>query len=131
MSQPAFFQALANAILALHVAFIAFVVTGLLLIIVGGFLRWSWIRNRWFRFAHLAAIAFVVLESWLGAACPLTTFELWLRRASGQVLVDGDFIAFWLRRLFFFEAPAWIFTLCYSSFGALVILSWLLVPPRR
>ena len=130
MSQPIFFQLLADAVLVWHVAFIIFVVVGLLLIIVGGFLQWRWVRNLWFRFVHLAAIAFVVLESWIGVACPLTTLELWLRRSAGQVVSNGDFIAFWLRQCFFFEAPSWVFTLSYSAFGALVVGSWLLFSPR-
>lgn len=128
---PALFNALADAVLIAHVAFILFVVIGLLLVVIGGGLQWRWVRNPWFRLLHLAAIAFVVVESWLGAACPLTTLEIWLRRSAGQIAYDGDFIAFWLRRLFFFEAPAWVFALCYSAFGALVIFSWLRFPPRR
>ena len=35
------------------------------------------------RLAHLAAIAVVVAESWLGLTCPLTTLESWLRARAG------------------------------------------------
>ena len=130
MPQSALFQTLANAVLIAHVVFILFVVAGLLLVIVGGGLRWNWVRNLQFRLVHLAAIVFVVIESWLGAACPLTTLELWLRRMAGQGFYDGDFIAFWFRRLFFFDAPAWVFTVGYSAFGILVVLGWLFYPPQ-
>ncbi len=57
----------ADAILVLHTLFVAFVVLGLVCIVVGGILGWRWVRNRWFRYAHLAAIGVVVLQSWLGA----------------------------------------------------------------
>jgi len=130
MSQSTLFQVFANAVLVAHVAFIMFVVVGLLVIFIGGGLKWFWVRNLWFRLAHLAAIAFVVIESWVGIVCPLTSLELWFRRLAGQVLYSGDFIAFWFRRLFFFDEPAWVFTMSYSIFGALVLLSWLLFPPR-
>ncbi len=46
----------ADALLALHVSFVAFVIFGLVLIVVGGLRGWGWVRNRWFRIAHLAAI---------------------------------------------------------------------------
>lgn len=130
MSQSSLFQMLADGVLIVHIAFIVFVVLGLLLVIAGGCLRWRWTANLRFRLAHLVAIVFVVLESWFGVACPLTTLELWLRRRAGQVIFDGDFIAFWMRQFFFFEAPSWVFTLCYSVFAAMVVGSWLLFPPR-
>jgi len=130
MDSPALLRIAANATLAAHAAFVLFVVLGLVLILLGGVRRWAWVRNRRFRLLHLGATGFVVAESWLGLACPLTTLELWLRQLAGQAAYDGDFIAFWLRRLIFFEAPPWVFTLAYTAFGGLVIASWWLYPPR-
>lgn len=125
------YQFLADAVLLLHFLFVVFVVLGLVAILIGGWRGWGWVRDLRFRLGHLGAIGFVVLESWLGMACPLTTLELWLRGLAGQTVYGGDFIAFWLRRLLFFEAPAWVFTVCYSVFLALVVVSWWRVPPRR
>ena len=65
----------ADAILTLHALFVAFVVLGLCCILVGGYRGWSWVRDRWFRLAHLAAIGVVVLQSWVGVICPLTRWE--------------------------------------------------------
>ena len=45
----------------LHTGFIAFVVLGLVLVLIGMAIGWRWTRNAWFRVAHLAAIAFVVV----------------------------------------------------------------------
>lgn len=59
----------ANSVLLLHVGYVAFVVFGLLLVIAGGVFRWPWVRNFWFRTAHLLAITIVVAESWLGIVC--------------------------------------------------------------
>jgi hypothetical protein len=62
---------LADAILVVHFAFVLFVVLGFALVLAGGALGWRWVRNRGFRYTHLAAIAFVAVEA-LADACPLT-----------------------------------------------------------
>ena len=126
---PSFYATLANAVLVLHAGFVLFVVGGLILILIGGARRWQWVRNPWFRWLHLAAIGYVVFESWFGIVCPLTSLELWLRALAGQTSYSGDFIAYWLRRLLFFDAPPWVFTVCYSAFGALVVWSWWRIRP--
>ena len=125
-----FYAAIANAILILHAGYVLFVVGGLILILAGGVRGWQWVRNPWIRAVHLAAMGYVVFEASFGIVCPLTTLELWLRDLAGQTSYTGDFIAYWLRRLLFFEAPAWVFTASYSAFGALVLLSWFCVRPR-
>ena len=121
----------ADAILILHVLFVGFVILGLLLIFVGKWKKWNWVHRFWFRIAHLGAIGFVVLQSWLGAICPLTIWENSLRVRAGDATYDGDFIAHWLQALLYYQAPAWVFTLIYTLFGALVFASWFWVPPRR
>jgi hypothetical protein len=125
------YQYLANAVLALHVGVVLFIVGSLVLILAGGVRHWRWVRNPWFRAVHLLAIAVVVLQSWAGVMCPLTTLEHWLRGRAGQVSYEGDFIAYWLSKLLFFEAPPWVFVAVYSAFGLLVALSFYFVPPSR
>lgn len=124
-------RALADAVLICHVAFVAFVVLGLILILLGGCLDWSWVRNRRFRFCHLAAIGIVVIQAWLGIICPLTTLEMHLREKAGDTTYQGTFIAHWLQRILFFDAPLWVFTVCYTLFALAVIASWWRVRPVR
>ena len=66
----------ADALLVVHALFVLFVTAGLLLIATGGLRGWYWVRNAYFRWAHLLAIAVVVLQSWLGLICPLTIWEM-------------------------------------------------------
>lgn len=120
----------ADVLLLLHVLFAGFVVGALLLILVGGWRRWDWVRNPWFRLAHLAAIAVVVLQAWLGRVCPLTGWEMALRSKAGDRVYAGTFVAHWLESILYYQAPPWVFTLCYSLFGLLVVLAWLRIPPR-
>ena len=120
----------ADALLFVHVLFVAFVVFGLLLILVGKFRDWSWVRNAWFRIAHLAAIGVVVLQSWFGIICPLTIWENALRGRAGEGGYSGTFVSHWLEAILYYEAPAWVFAVCYTVFGALVVISWFWVRPR-
>lgn len=121
----------ADLTLVLHAAFILFVVGGQLLIMAGWVLGWGWSRHRLFRWLHLLAIGFVVLETWLGVICPLTALENILRAASGAVTYENGFIRYWLQRLIFYTAPGWVFTLIYTGFAGFVVLIWFVYPPRR
>lgn len=120
----------ADLILLTHVLFVAFVVLGLLLILAGRPLGWAWVRNPWFRLAHLAGIGVVVLQAWLGIICPLTTWEGALREKAGDAVYSGAFVAHWLEELLYYQAPPWVFTVAYTVFGGLVGLSWYWVRPR-
>ena len=53
----------ADAILFTHVLFVAFAISTLILILAGKLFSWSWVRNQWFRLAHLIGIGVVVLQS--------------------------------------------------------------------
>jgi hypothetical protein len=121
----------ADAVLVLHVGFVAFVILGLVLTVIGILARWQWIRNFWFRCLHLAAILLVVVQALLGVMCPLTIWENELRQLAGQTAYRGDFIATWLHDLLFIDAEPWVFTLCYTLFGLAVLAAFLLAPPRR
>lgn len=120
---------LADAVLVLHACVVLFVVGGLVLVVLGNRRGWQWVNRLWFRVAHLAAIAVVVAESWLGLTCPLTTLEWWLRASAGQAPYETSFVAHWLQTLLFYEAPWWVFALAYSVFGALVAAAWWRFPP--
>ncbi len=121
---------LADAVLALHVFFVAFVVLGLVLVLAGGALRWGWVRNPWFRALHLLAIVFVAAQTWLGIECPLTTLEMALRVRAGVAVYAGSFIGHWLQAFLYFSAPNWVFALCYSLFALAVVAAWVWVRPR-
>jgi hypothetical protein len=125
------YQLLADIVLAAHFAVVAFVVGGLLAVVAGNLAGWRWVNALGFRLAHLAAIAFVVAESWLGIVCPLTSLEAWLRGNARQGAYSGGFIEHWLQRLLYYDAPGWVFTVAYTLFGLAVLATWRYFPPRR
>lgn len=131
MDSTTLFLLAADSVLLLHVLFVAFVLVGLMLIFVGKVIGWSWIRNPWFRLTHLVAIGVVVVQSWLGAICPLTTIEMALRSRAGDNEYSGSFISYWLESILYYQAPPWVFVVCYTAFGAVVVASWFWVRPQR
>ena len=125
------YQALADLVLVLHAAIVLFVVGGLVLVLLGNARGWQWVNATWFRVAHLVAIAVVALQAWAGVICPLTTLESWFRVQGGSPGYTASFIEHWVQRILFYEAPAWVFTLLYSVFAAVVAATWWRYPPMR
>ena len=109
---------------------VLFVVGLLPLILIGGVLCWSWVRNVSLRLTHLALMVFIVAQSWLGQLCPLTVWEQDLRRLAGQSGYRESFIEHWLSRLLYWEAPWWAFVAAYTGFAVLVAAAWRWVRPR-
>lgn len=120
----------ADAILVTHVLFVAFVVFGLVLILIGRLRAWSWVRNPWFRLLHLVAIGVVVLQSWLSVICPLTIWEMALRERAGGAVYSGSFISHWLEGILYYRVSEWVFVICYTLFGMLVVACWFWARPR-
>jgi hypothetical protein len=126
-----FYSYLADFVVAVHVAYVGFILFGQLVILAGVVLRWQWVRNFWFRAAHLLAIGYVALEAICGVDCPLTIWEDELRRKAGQTVAEGTFIGRFLHDILFSQGEPWVFTTAYVSFALLVILTFALAPPRR
>lgn len=129
MPDSAPYQLLADVVLTLHFAVVAFVVGGVVFVILGNLASWRWVNALGFRLAHLAAIAIVVAEAWLGATCPLTKLEMWLRAQARETTYSSSFVEHWVRQLLYYEAPAWVFALAYTLFGLLVVALWFRFPP--
>lgn len=123
----------ADLVLVVHVAFVLFVIGGLVAVWVGDRAGWRFARGIGFRLVHLAAIALVVAESWLGIVCPLTALERGLRAGAGAPRLgeEESFLGHALSRLLYYDAPEWFFTVAYSAFGLAVLASFWWRPPRR
>lgn len=118
---------LADLILIAHFAFVLFVVGGLAVVWIGAAAGWRWVRNWWFRSAHLAAICLVAAEALLGRVCPLTVWEDTLRGTHS----DTSFIARWIHHVMFYSVSEWVFTTAYVLFALAVAVTFRLAPPQR
>ncbi len=149
---------LANVVVFLHLLYVVFVLAALPLILIGGFLKWKWVRNFWFRILHFLMMFIVVVETAFGVTCPLTTWESDLRVLGGQstLLLDeegniqrdergrpyvnrdekkyeADFVGRCMRQILFFDpndVSPWILNSCYFLLGAIILLTLVFVPPR-
>ena len=132
LSSEQFHSLLADILLLIHFAFVAFVVLGFVVIWIGHFCRWPFVRNLRFRIAHLAAIGFVLAESLGGIVCPLTTWENQLRTSAGQdAAYSGSFIQHWFGRILFHDWSEQTFTVIYAAFFLFVVLTFWVVRPKR
>jgi hypothetical protein len=122
--------ALADAVAIVHAAYVAFVVIGFAVIVIGAISGARWAQSFTLRAAHLAAILLVCVEVIVGAVCPLTTLENTLRAGSGAGSYPADFVGYWIDRLIFYNAPQWVFGVLYFGFAAMVALTWWRWPPR-
>ena len=118
----------ADLVVVLHLGYVAFVVLGLLAVLLGYVMNWNWVRNPWFRLIHFSMIAIVVVESLLSITCPLTTLENYLRLKGGQSISDGSFVGRLAHEILFFDLPPSFFTIAYCAFGSLVLTTFFLVP---
>ena len=124
------YELLADLVVAIHVGYVCYVILGQAAILLGWVRNWRWIRNPYFRWAHLAAIVIVAGESLLEIPCPLTVWEDQLRALAGHTVEQGSFIGRLLDWLMFYEAEPSVFTWIYVGFAVLVLLTLVLVPPR-
>ncbi|HZY87747.1 MAG TPA: DUF2784 domain-containing protein [Gemmataceae bacterium] len=121
---------LADILVVIHFLFVAFVVVGQLLIMIGAPLGWRWTRNFWFRLGHLACIAVVAAEAAANVKCPCTVWEDQLRAAARQPVSEGTFMGRLAHNLLFYDVDAALFPPMHMLFGALVLETFLLFPPR-
>ncbi|MFC1481993.1 DUF2784 domain-containing protein [Candidatus Neomarinimicrobiota bacterium] len=122
---------LSDLVVLLHFAYAAFVVAGFILILLGWWRKWHWIRQPLFRWLHLGCIALVALESVAGLVCPLTLLENWLLVGTGATGYERDFIANLLYNLLYYDFPAWVFIIAYVTLAVLTAIIMILIPPDR
>ena len=103
------YRFLADAVLAVHMGFIVFVVAG------GFLVRW---RNA-AAWVHIPAVAWGALIEFMGWVCPLTPLEIWARSRAGETGYAGGFVEHYLLPLVY---PADLTREVQIALGALVLI---------
>ena len=108
------YLALADILVVLHLAFVAFVV-------LGGLLAFRWHRAPWI---HLPAALWGFLIEVFGWICPLTPLEVRLRQLGGEAGYEGGFVEHYLLPVLY---PSGLTREHQLILGALVVLVNLVV----
>jgi hypothetical protein len=118
---------LAELVLTLHLAVIGFNILGLVIIPLGAWRGWAFVRVRFWRVLHLLSFAVVALQALLGRACFLTDWEAALTGGSRQPLIMR-----WVNSVIFWPLPMWVFEALYVLlFGYVLALYWLIPPAGK
>ena len=124
------YRLLADLLVVIHCGYATFIVAGLALILLGGWRKWHWVRNFWFRLLHFLMIAVVVEESLLDVVCPLTDWEAALREKAGETVEKGTFIGRMVHHFLFVDFSPAVLATFYCIFGLIVLATFVLVPPQ-
>ena len=145
----------ADLVITLHFGFVVFVLVLQLLVLVGWPFGWRWTRNFWLRLLHLLCIEIVVGQAVVGLECPLTSVERDLRGSVRPAEPDDDDLStrdFERKKLHYLEGsgpmvrffhdtlflrntlsnsiPKDTYPYVVVPFGLLLVLTWILIPPR-
>jgi hypothetical protein len=124
-------HALAAAILYFHVGVVAFNLFWMGAIPLGAWLGWTFVRNIWWRSAHLASLAVVAAQAALGRLCFLTIWQNALDAQSGVRLGEGSVLERLAIDAIYWSLPAYAFVMLYVAALLYTGALWFLVPPRR
>ncbi len=128
---PRLLSDFATAILLLHIVVIAFNIFGLIVIPLGAWRGWAFVRGFWWRAAHLAILAVVALQAVLDRVCFLTVWQSDLLRQAGETASSAPLIQRWVNRVIFWPLPLWVFAVLYVVVWLYVVALWRLVPPTK
>ncbi len=103
------YRLLADAVVLLHAAFVAFVLSG-------GFLVLRWPRLAW---VHVPVVAWGAGIEFLGRICPLTPLENHWRRLAGESGYPGGFVEHYVVALLY---PAGLTHRAQFVLGGLVLV---------
>lgn len=118
---------LADFVLLAHFAITVFLVLGMLLIPLGAYWHWSWVRARRMRQIHAGLMALIAIEAVFNITCPLTVLEALLRHAAAP----ESFWADQLSKILYWNLPLEFFTILYVCCVIWVLYLWRSVPPRN
>ena len=117
---------LVDIILILHFLVVIFITVGFLLVAIGYYYDWSWIKNFKLRLFHFGLMFIVTFETLVGITCPLTSIENYLRGINNS----KSFISFWIEKIIYWDFPTSFFMFLYFVFLGWTLLMWKIYPPK-
>jgi hypothetical protein len=116
---------LADLVLVTHFAIAAFLALGMLLIPLGAYWHWAWVRSRRLRQIHMGLMILIAIEALFHITCPLTILEAYLRNSPAP----ESFWADQLGKILYWDLPLEFFTILYGCCVVWTLFLWKSVPP--
>jgi hypothetical protein len=116
---------LADLVLITHFAIAAFLALGMLLIPLGAYWHWAWVRSRRLRQIHMGLMVLIAIEALFHITCPLTTLEAYLRKSTAP----ESFWADQLGKILYWDLPLEFFTILYGCCVVWTLILLKSVPP--
>jgi hypothetical protein len=120
----------ADLLALVHLAYFIFIVGGMAAIVAGRSQGPAWVRNPWFRIAHVLAIDVVLAEDVIGFQCPLNVLQWGARTAATGSAETQSGVGGVLDYLLYHAVSGRVLDVMYWCFGVLVVVLLWLVPPR-
>ncbi len=128
--QQTLFRDAAWATLYVHALIVLFNVFWLIAIPLGAWQGWAFVRNYWWRIAHLVSLAIVAAQVIAGRLCFLTIVQNALFSRAGSSLPPSLFNRIILS-LIYWPLPDWVFLPLYVLAFAFTATLWFAVAPVR
>jgi hypothetical protein len=126
------YRFLADALVALHLVWILFMLAGFVLVLWGVLFKRSLLNWFWFRTFHLIGIIYVAALSIQEKLCPLTVWENLLRnKAEPTAAYSGSFIIHYIEKLVYPEIDPVLLQAATLFLGVISVLAYLLFPPHK
>lgn len=130
LESPASHEMAALAVLYFHFAVVLFNLFWLIAVPVGAWLGLRFVRNYWWRAAHIAVLILVAAQAVAGRLCFLTILQNNLQGRAGDI-TPPSLITRIVTRAIYWPLPGWAFAPLYVLALVWAALLWIYVPPRR
>src|SRR5579871_5472740 len=121
---PRLYALAADVVLWFHVGIVLFNVFGLVVIPLGAWQGWPFVRIMWWRLLHIVLMAIVMLQAAMGHACFLTLWQAALNESSGEPAAAMPMIQRWVSAVIFWQMPIWVFALIYAAAFVYCLALW-------
>jgi hypothetical protein len=123
-------HALAASVLYFHLGVVAFNIFWMVAVPLGAWAGWTFVRNIWWRGAHVASLVVVAVQAAFGRLCFLTIWQNNLEAASGVRLGESSAFERAAMAAIYWPLPAWAFIALYIAAVLYAAALWILVPPQ-
>ena len=113
-------------ILLLHLLIFLFITLSFILIPIGYFQKWEWVKNKYYRSIHLILMGIISIETILGFMCPLTILENYFR---DDIKVDNKLTEI-AHQILYWDLPNYQFIILYILSFSYLIFLWFFFKPN-